>query len=222
MRRLVSSASLLLLSLACLIAQSPDVEAMTKALGGVGSSVVATFAANTTIPTCQLDGVNVEQYSSGGSVRARISYLRSDVWEMGQRLSNPPTEGQSFLQRLLASASSRLSPITKMAVQSIDSLGLEKGDLILDGTLAFEGHGRADDLPSLLLSIYITRNYSAVDFSVSVSLVVSGRLFPSPLAFEGLIRIVGDDESDCITLTTEKMTCNNFDLDIAPMYFSIT
>lgn len=198
-----------------------SVEYMQTALHAVGCSVVSTLAASTSIPSVSLDGVTLERTrSEGGEESAVISYLRCDLYSVAGQLENP-RGGASFLGRLLSSASSRLSPLSRMAVESIQAMEIGRGDVIIDGTLSFSGSLPAGDIAGLIFSLYVMRNYSDIDFDVDVSLVVSGGMFDTPLAFEGRLSVSGDDSLDCVTLTTEMMTCNNFEIAIAPMCFSI-
>ena len=221
MRRLVSCliASLVVL---CPVwaSDAPDVPSMQNALQSIASAVVSTFAARTSIPTIDLEGVAVEQMGQDSSAPVAIlSYLRCDVASLASQLESPPNRGRSFLQRMLYTASSRLSPITRIALDSVRTLQLEKGDAVLDGTLVFQGAMLDDGLFSTIFDLYIMRNWASVDFDVYISMLVSGRDYPTPLAFEGLLSVDGED--DGIVLTTEKMTCNNFLIEIAPMHMSI-
>lgn len=218
-RRIAACILVLSILMNPLVAQDvPDAGDIQDALSGVAAALMSTFAASTSIPQVTLDGVTVEHLEQDSST-ITISYLRCDVSSMASRLERPDVDGRSFLQRMLYSASSHLSPITRLALDVLDSMDLERGDVVLDGTLAFHGPMLENGLGSTLFHLYIMRDWSRVDFDVRISMLVSGRDFATPLAFEGLVSVDGDE--DGIVLTTEKMTCNNFLIEMAPMHMGI-
>lgn len=205
-----------------LTAAVPDAESIHSAVQDVALSLLSTLAASTSVPQTLPDGVSVESLGDDGSDDnvAIVSYLRCDVAKMTDNLSQPPqSRRMSFFQRIINSASRHISPLIRIAAQAKESLGLEEGDAILDGTIVFHGLGPIDSLPSLIFNLYVLRDYEVIDLEVYVSLVVSGDDFPDPLAFEGIIVAEGDNEADCVRLTVEKMTCNNLGISISPMEF---
>ena len=200
-----------------------DAQYVEDAVTDVALSLLSSVAATTSVPKIELDGVSVESLGEDdeeGDLVAIVSYLRCDVAQMVDQLENPELGRASFLERLLSSASRRISPLTRLAVEVRSSLGLEHGDAILDGTIVFHGDSLPSSLAAMVFELYVLRKYSAVDFEVYVSLVVSGDDFPIPLAFEGIVRAKGDDDAQCVSLTIEKMTCNNLEISISPLTFS--
>lgn len=204
-----------------LTAAIPDAESIQLAVEDVALSLLSTLAASTSVPQTLPDGVSVESLGDGSDDNvAIVSYLRCDVAQMTDSLSKPPqSRRMSFFQRIINSASRHISPLIRIAAHAKESLGLEEGDAILDGTIVFHGLGPIDSLPSLIFNLYVLRDYEVIDLEVYVSLVVSGDDFPDPLAFEGIIAAEGDNEADCVRLTVEKMTCNNLGISISPMEF---
>ena len=189
-----------------LTAAIPDAESIQLAVEDVALSLLSTLAASTSVPQTLPDGVSVESLGDGSDDNvAIVSYLRCDVAQMTDSLSQPPqSRRMSFFQRIINSASRHISPLIRIAAHAKESLGLEEGDAILDGTIE---------------ALEQERDYEVIDLEVYVSLVVSGDDFPDPLAFEGIIAAEGDNEADCVRLTVEKMTCNNLGISISPMEF---
>lgn len=219
MRRLsrFSLLSVFLLLCAGLAFPAPlSVSETGKGLHAIVSAVVSTFAASTSIPSVSLDGVAVEHYDEDtASHVATISYRRCDVIEMAERLRQPET-GTSFFRRLISSASSSISPVTRLAGRLADRLDMDRGSAFVDGTVTFSGSILTSDMGSVLFRTYVLRDCTAIDFDVDLSVVVSGPAFERPLSFEGQIEVRGMEDGS-INLTSEKMTCNNQKIVISPV-----
>ena len=200
-----------------------DIEEATAAVNGIFAAVFSTAAAQVNSPPVSLDGVTVERelVDEQGRPAAMVTYLRSDVASMAERLRNPVYSGMSLFQRLALAASSRFSPLTMMAVGAVDALGWQQGDAILDGTIVFSAESAPTSFFDAIVSITIRHDWASVDFDVDVSIVVSGNAFSSPVAIEGRLSAIGDNSREAIVLTTEKMTCNNLPIHMEPMVFTI-
>lgn len=223
LRKRVLSILLVLVSLTPLFSSAVSLEYMQRALLAVGGATVSTIASSTSIPAIALDGVTVEKYvTEDNTSAATLSYLRSDLYRMARTLENPSPSGRSFFERFLYSATSSLSPFTRIAVSLVDSMEIGPSDVILDGTLRFTGTDLGTSLLQTFFAVYVMRDYDVVDFTVDVSVVVSGSAFRQPVAFEGSIIVKGDSNEKCVTLTAENMTCNNLEIEISPMVLRVT
>ena len=169
-----------------------------------------------------LDGVEVERFSDEDEEdEAWLTYLRSDVASMCEQLENPSQgRSMSLFERVMLAASTRISPICKAAVSYLEALDLEEGDAVIDGVIVFTGDDLDTSSLSNLVGLYLMRDFSSIDFSIAVSIIVSGAAFSSPLAFEGRLSVCGSNEYGGIILTCESMTCNNQEITIAPMFFA--
>lgn len=199
-----------------------DASLVQLAVQAAGGAVLSTFAANMSMPAIALDGVEVERFTDEDEEdEAWLTYLRCDVASMGEQLKNP-AEGRalSLFEKVMLAASSRISPISRAAVDYLDSLGLEKGDAVIDGVIVFCGDDLDNSSLSRLAALYLMRDFSSIDFSITVSIIVSGTGFLSPVAFEGQLTVSGSNEENGIILTCESMTCNNQEIKISPMFFA--
>lgn len=217
MRRAKASAAVALLlfsSAARLLAASA--EEMGVALQAIITGVYSTIAAHVSTPQISLPGVEVvnTDTEAGYSV---VTYLRADLADMRSALTSPDDDSVSLLGRLLGLAADRVVPLRSSAVLALESLGVEEGDIILDGTLVVSGRGL--DILDDFLTVVVNHDFSPIDMSVRVSMLVSGSDFPDPLAFEGTMSAKG--RRGGVTLTTENMTCNNLPIIVAPMEFSV-
>ena len=203
-------------------AQAVDIQQIQLAVQAAGGAVLSTFAATTSVPAIALDGVEAERFiDEDEEDEAWLTYLRCDVASMRDQLENPSQgRAMSLFERVMLAASTRISPVCRAAVGYLDALGLEKGDAVIDGVIVFTGDDLDSSSLSKLVGLYLMRGFSSIDFSIAVSIMVSGAAFPSPLAFEGSLSVCGSNEQGGIILTCESMTCNNQEITIAPMFFA--
>ena len=203
-------------------AQAVDIQQVQLAVQTAGGAVLSTFAATTSVPAVTLDGVEVERFiDEDEEDEAWLTYLRSDVASMCEQLENPSQgRSMSLFERVMLAASTRISPICKAAVSYLEALDLEEGDAVIDGVIVFTGDDLDTSSLSNLVGLYLMRDFSSIDFSIAVSIIVSGAAFSSPLAFEGRLSVCGSNEHGGIILTCESMTCNNQEITIAPMFFA--
>ena len=106
--------------------------------------------------------------------------------------------------------------MTRLAGRLADRLDMDRGSAFVDGTVTFSGSSLTLDMGSVLFRTYVLRDYTAIDFDVDLSVVVSGPAFERPLSFEGQIEVRGMEDGS-INLTSEKMTCNNQRIVISPV-----
>lgn len=206
------------------VGAAPEEDEMTSALFGIGNATFATIASSDSTSSVYLDGVTLENYEAGnGQSRATISYLRTDLVKLKNNLSSPSSvSGDNLFQRLWSSASARISPMVRLSILSIESMELNEGDLILDGTITLDFINRLPSIVDLVFNIYFRGNFELINVKVDISVIVSGALFKEPLRFEGELFIKGNNELKALILTTESMTCNGQEIGIRPMYFSFT
>lgn len=174
-------------------------------------SAVASYAA---IPRLSLPGVSIEEQSSD-QLSYSLSFNRSDISEYRQVFS---PSSSTWYGRLMQRAGNTLSPLSRVAVALLDSAQYRKGEVILDGVIITDISSSGSVIRSYL-ELMLGRDWSSVEFSVKVSVVVSGSGTGIPLAFEGELVGKGSSDGKSITLTTAHMECNGTEIVIMPMIF---
>ena len=215
LRRCFSSTVIIIfLLLQSISAAGAEIENISSAFSALYKGVFSSVASYAAVPRISLPGVSIEEKSSN-NLTYRLSFNRSDL---STYLSAFNPASVSWYEKLIYKAGSTISPLTPVAINLLSQDPYEKGEVILDGVILTEIISTGSSIKNWF-DLLVVKDFSRVEFSVKVSVVVSGFISHKPLAFEGLLHGKGESDGSSITITTEHMSCNGKEIVILPIVF---
>ncbi len=159
-----------------------------KNLFGLEEEGIAFFealgAAYTTLPRVKLPGV--EFADSEGLFPSRVVFSPSDLSSYYSALENP---GGNVFSRFISNTISKITPLKKMAMESLSKLDLKKGDFVVNGTLSISGLDRISIGDMMSFNVL-----EKIDASAELDVLLYGSSVGKTYAIKGRIRVYGSPE----------------------------
>ena len=213
-RRLICCVVLITVVLVSLCAI--EIEDVTYGFNALYNGTFSAVAANSTVPRIELQGLSLEEVSSD-SLKYKLSFNRSDLSQFSSSLRGGAAD--SWYSKLIQSARSTFSPLLGVAAQQNDSAGYVEGDAILDGTL-YLVFGTKSALSSWI-DLLVLSDWSSINFTLEVSMVVSGNGISEAIAFEGLLEGKGVSGERSVELSVKHMLCNETEITMKPIILGL-
>lgn len=211
----------LLQPLSAAVAES-EAQVFNTAFTALYNGVFSVAAAYSSIPRVQLPGVTIEDGSGTATpYYARLSFNRSDLSTYTAVLAPSETEGSTWYYRLLQSARDSLSPMARLAANMLLEEGYIPGDAILDGVITVSFSDPQTSNICTWFDLMVLRDWSSVSFNVEVSVMVSGSLTGTPVAFTGQLEGKGESGGEAVVLNAVNMSCNGIPVTMSPIRFTI-
>lgn len=185
-------------------------EAFDTVYNGIFASVASYFS----VPRINLDGLSFELDQS--SQIKKISFNRVDMAKVSEGLKNN-MNNSSWYGKILAAASKSFSPIMQLATSQLDESDYSIGEAILDGSIELE-YNKAYPFGSLL-DLFVKNDWTNINFSFFMSIIVSGDRFSSPVLLEGSFDVKGGSNQK-ITVSCNNLEINNTQYEVTPVVFS--
>lgn len=189
-----------------------DVGTLQSALNAVFDGSFASIASYVAVPRITLPGVTIENAKS--NLPGKVSYNRADISQFSTALSRE--NATTWYEKMFSSASSTISPLSRLATAQLKDRGYARGSALLDGTIVVT-FGTENTLSSWMDLLFVS-DWSALQFTLDVSIIVSGLAFSQPVVFVGTMEAVGGKNTE-LTITCKEMRANGKVIEITPMHF---
>lgn len=213
MKKRIASLFLGYVVFCCSVFAIPSDQVMQTAVVGTYDGLLSAVASYASVPQISLQGVTV--IGEEGHIPSRISFVRSDIANYRDSFSFFLSQMQpSWYSRWISQISSALSPLSSVAIESLDRRDYRQGDFIIDGTVYIRN---SNDIE---LSSFVGKDLSSVSVLFSVSLIISGKMLEGEsILIDGDFEIKGS--SDCkVQISSSRLELNGNSLTISPMVIS--
>lgn len=188
---------------------------LKKGFDAIYDGLYASVASYFSVPRTGIDGISFEYDASGTQVK-KIAFNRVDLSKVLLQLKRED-KNLTWYQRIVEAASSSLSPIMKIAIESLSQKGYNTSDAILDGSVTFR---YSDYYPfKSLLDLFVKNDWSDLLFFFDLSMIVSGNGFSVPLIFNGEFSVRGG-QNQKIEINCIELRINNIIYEVTPFIFS--
>lgn len=190
-------------------------EELQEAFDVVYNGLYASVASYFSVPRVSIDGISFELDSTNSQI-TKIAFNRVDLAKVLIALKKDGKQ-MTWYQKLMDAATSSLSPIVTTAVETLAKKNYLIGEAILDGSVNFDYKGYYQF--KNLLDLFVKSDWSDLSFSFTLSMIVSGTRFSSPLLFEGLFNVVGS-QNQKMKVECVELKINNERFEVTPLIFS--
>lgn len=188
---------------------------LEKGFDAIYDGLYASVASYFSVPRTSIDGISFEYDVSGTQVK-KIAFNRVDLSKVLFQLKRED-KSLTWYQRIVEAASSSLSPIMKIAIESLSQKGYDTSDVILDGSVTLRYN---DYYPfKSLLDLFVKNDWSDLLFYFDLSMIASGNSFSVPLIFNGEFSVKGG-QNQKIEINCIELKINNIIYEVTPFIFS--